>query len=174
MVTVHEATDEPTGAFAGEDTSGAQARGYKAERVTADGKPAGKARPAYGAARDASVGTLISNLLSDTSRLVRDEVRLAKAEVSDKASQAVDGGKNVAIGGALLLLGAIYLILGLVYLLALVLPAWAAAFIVGGVIAIIGAILLKKGTSELKAKNLAPTRTRDNVQRDVRTVKESV
>ena len=122
---------------------------------------------------DPTVGSLIASLLSDTNRLVRDEVRLAKAEVGEKVNQARSGAVSIALGVGTLLLGAIFLIQSLVYLLDLVLPLWAAALIVGGVIALIGFVMLKKGTSELKARNLAPTRTQANIKRDAQTFKEA-
>lgn len=136
------------------------ADGYRAERVSTNG-----AEP--------SVGTLIGSLLTDTNRLVKDEIRLAKAEVSNKVDQARGGVVSLILGGALLLLGLIYLIQSAIYALSLVMAGWLAALIVGGVIALAGFLFLKKGQSDLKAKNLAPTRTQENLQRDAQTYKEA-
>ena len=159
--------------------------GYRAERVTTSPPPGGEyreglgreglgARAGYGA-QDGSIGTLIANLLSDTSRLMRDEVRLAKAEVGEKVDQARSGAVHVALGAGTLLLAAIYLIQSAIYILVeLGVPAWLSALLVGGVIAVIGYVLLKKGISELKARNLAPTRTQANLSRDAHMVKETV
>ena len=58
------------------------------------------------------------------------------------------------------------------FVLLFVIPA--AALIVGGVMAAIGYIMLKKGMDELKAKNLAPQKTQKNLSRDAHMVKESV
>jgi hypothetical protein len=173
-----EATDKPTGPYAGRGTgngSGAEHRDYQAKSVhtaTAGGPRAGTA------AHDTtgsgpSIGALISSLLSDTTRLLRDEVRLAKAELGSKVSQARHGAVNTIIGGGILLLGVIFIMLAAVYALALVLPPWAASLIVGGIVAAIGVIMLKKGTDELKAKNLAPHRTQENVQRDAAMIRET-
>ena len=164
--------------------------GYNAERVTtapaggaATDEPIGAAarrdRSAYDRAgygpQDASIGTLIGNLLSDTSHLLRDEVRLAKAEVGDKVNQARSGAVKLGLGVGTLLLGAIFLIQAAIYILVeLGVAAWLAALIVGGIIAAIGYFQLKKGISDLKAKNLAPTRTQANLSRDAHMVKETV
>ena len=164
------ATDEPTGPYAGATGTNGNGAGYRAERVSASGPH----RTAFGGGSDASIGTLLGNLLSDTNRLVKDEIRLAKAEVGQKANQAKSGAVSLAIGGALLLLGAIYLIQAIIYALALVMPGWLAALIVGGLIAIVGLVMLKKGQSQLKAQNLAPSRTQENLSRDAHMVKESV
>ena len=139
---------------------------YSAEQVRVAGGP--------GYVADPSVGTLISSLLSDTSRLVRDEVRLAKAEAGEKAGQAVHGVRDIAVGGGIAFLGVIFLLLAAVYGLSEVMHPAFASLIVGAVVAIIGYVLLKKGTSDLKAKNLAPTRTQANISRDAHMVKESV
>ena len=163
--------------------------GYSAERVTTSPPPGAAptdeplgarasydraGRAGYGRA-DASIGTLIGDLLSDTSRLMRDEVRLAKAEVGDKVSQARSGAIMLALGVGTILLGAIYLIQSAIYILVeLRVPAWLSALIVGGVIALIGYFLMRKGLSDLKAKNLAPTRTQANLSRDAHMVKETV
>ena len=162
--TTQDWTDAPHAARPEGARAGA-GRTYGAGRVRAAG--------AYDGG-DASIGALISSLLSDTSRLVRDEVRLAKAEVGEKVDQARGGAVMLGLGVGTLLLGAIYLIQSLIYLLAEVMVPWLAALIVGGVIAGIGYVLLKKGLSDLKAKNLAPTRTQENLSRDAHMVKESV
>jgi hypothetical protein len=51
---------------------------------------------------------------------------------------------------------------------------WLAALIVGVVVAIIGAIMLQKGRSNLRPTNLAPQRTAASLRRDKEFVKEHV
>ena len=165
--------------------SSTNTNGYSAERVTTSAAPhvsddpqfradASGYRQGY-AQSDLSIGTLLSSLLSDTTALFRNEVRLAKAEVGEKVNQARSGAIMAALGVGTLLLGAIYLIQSAIYILVeLGVPAWLSALIVGGLIAVIGYVLLKKGISDLKAKNLAPTRTQANLSRDAHMVKETV
>ena len=52
-------------------------------------------------------------------------------------------------------------------------PGWA-SLIVGVVVAIIAYVLIHKGTSDLKASNLAPDRTMGSLKRDAQVVKEQV
>lgn len=160
------ATDEPAGPYA---STAANGDAYEAERVGTS--RAYGTRSAFGG--DASIGTLIGDLLRDTNRLVKDEIRLAKAEVSSKVDQAKGGATSIAVGGALALLGLIFVCLSIVYALSLALPGWAAALIVGGVILVIGLVMVKSGQSKLNAHNLAPTRTQENLQRDAQTYKEA-
>ena len=174
--TQRPATDEPTGPYAGAANGNGAANGasYRAERVSTSGAHGTRTRTAYAGGQDASIGTLIGSLLSDTNRLVKDEIALAKAEAGQKIDQAKSGAIGIAAGGALLLLGAIYLIQALIYLLAEIMPGWASALIVGGLIAIVGLVLLKSGQKKLHAQNLAPSRTQENLSRDAQMVKESV
>ena len=172
------ATDEPTGPYAstagttgGASTNGA---GYRAERVSASGAHGTGTRTQFAGGQDASIGTLIGNLLSDTNRLVRDEIRLAKAEAGQKVSEAKSGVVSLVIGGALALLGLIYLLLAAVYALSLIMYGWLAALIVGGLAVIAGLIFLKSGQKKLQAQNLKPTHTQENLRRDAQTFKESV
>ncbi|WP_051881955.1 phage holin family protein [Parvularcula oceani] len=183
MATEHrDATDRPTGAYkgTGEARSGNDEHGthretaYKAESVRTNAAPGEGRTRAYASTTDRSVGALISELLSDTSRMVRDEVRLAKAEVGSKVDQARHGVVNTAVGAGILLISLIFLLLAVVYALSTFMPPWLAALIVGGVMAAIGYIMLKKGMDELKAKNLAPQKTQKNLSRDAHMVKESV
>ena len=171
--TQRPATDEPTGAYAGA-ANGTAGAGYRAERVSASGAPGAGTRRAHTGGQDQSIGSLIGSLLTDTNRLIKDEIALAKAEAGQKVSQAKSGAISLAIGGALLLLGAIYLIQAIIYALALVMPGWLAALIVGGVIAIIGFVMLKSGQKKLEADKLKPTHTQENLRRDAQTFKESV
>ena len=117
---------------------------------------------------------LFTEALSHVSSLVRKEVDLARAEVSENAKRAA-----VAIG---LLVGAVVVALVALNVLAAALVAaitemgleagWA-ALIVGGILGIIAFVMVAKGTNDLKASSLAPTRTVENVKRDARAVKES-
>ena len=51
---------------------------------------------------------------------------------------------------------------------------WLAALIVGGVVAVIGFLLVRKGQNDLSATRLAPERTAASIRKDVNMVKEQV
>ncbi|MFZ3585336.1 phage holin family protein [Loktanella sp. DJP18] len=124
--------------------------------------------------RDKSTGGLLSDALSHISSLVRNEVDLARAEVSENATKAA-----VAIG---MLVGAVVVALAALNVLTAALVAaltnagldagWA-ALIVGVVLAAIAFFMMTKGTNDLKATSLAPTRTAKNVKRDAEAIKET-
>jgi hypothetical protein len=78
--------------------------------------------------------------------------------------------------GAICLLAALIVLLEAVVvgITRLGLDAGWAALIVGVVVAIIGAILVRRGTTNLSVSNLAPERTVDQVQQDIKVGREQV
>lgn len=125
---------------------------------------------------DKSLSALLSELTNETVDLVRQEVALARAEVSQKISSAQTGITSVAIGAAVLMAGLFILLLAVVNGLAMMLPPemapWLAPLIVGAVVALIGYIMLKGGSSKLQADKLVPHRTMDSFKRDKDLIQE--
>jgi drug/metabolite transporter (DMT)-like permease len=80
------------------------------------------------------------------------------------------------IAGALLAFAALIVLLdALVFgLVEVGVERWLAALIVGGVVAAVGYLLVRKGQSDLSATRLAPERTVANVRKDINLVKEQV
>lgn len=117
---------------------------------------------------------LLSEALNHITSLVRKEVDLARAEISQNVTRA-----GVAVG---LLVAAIVAALTALNVLAAALVAglnelglgagWS-ALIVGAGFAIVAAILVIKGVNDLKAVSIAPTRTAENVKKDVDAVANS-
>lgn len=120
-----------------------------------------------------SVFDLFGDLVDQTSTLFRKEVQLAKAEVSEKVGQVGSAVSSVAIGAVFMVAALVILLEAAVYWLDyLDVPPRFGALIVGVIVAIIGAVLLKKGTNAVSAANLAPNRTTEQLQRDAAVVKE--
>ena len=121
-----------------------------------------------------STAGLLSEAMTHVSGLVRKEIDLARAELNENMNKAMVA-VGMIVGAVVLLLTALnVLAAALVDALATWMDAGWAALIVGVLFAVIAAIMLKKGTNDLKASSLAPTRTTRNVQRDAHAVKESV
>ena len=122
-----------------------------------------------------SVGELVRDLANDVTNLVRQELNLARTEAQDKLHQTI-AAVVAMIAGALLAFAALIVLLdALVYgLTEAGLERWLAALMVGGVVAIIGFILVRKGQNDLSATRLTPDRTTANVRKDINLVKEQV
>jgi hypothetical protein len=119
-----------------------------------------------------SLGELFGDLSRETSTLVRQEVTLAKAELTQTATQV---GKDVgflAVGGAIAYAGLLALVAAVVLgLVALGLPAWLSALIVGVVVAGGGYALVRRGLSALKGVDMAPRQTMETLKEDVTALK---
>jgi hypothetical protein len=123
---------------------------------------------------DRSLGDLFSELSRETSTLIRQEVALAKSEMTDKATTV---GKNVgflAVGGAVAYAGFLVLLGALVIILALFLPWWLSALIVGFVVAAVGYALVQKGLSTLKQVDMAPRETIESLKEDKEWAKRQI
>ncbi len=133
---------------------------------------------AYEDKTERSLPTLLSDLSRETIELVRQEIALGRAEISEKISTAERGLVSIAIGAAILLAGVFILLQAIVNGVAMVLPPelapWLAPLIVGIVIAVIGYIMVKSGSSRLQPDNLMPQRTMDSLRRDKAVAQEKV
>ena len=157
-------TPSATGLAMTSDTDG---RNVPATRPTA-------ATPATPPPPDDSIAALISQVTEESSRLVRTELKLAQVEMTAKAKTAGVGIGAFGVAGVLALFGIGCLIVTAIFALALVLPTWAAALIVGVlVLAVAGvaALIGKKKVGE--ATPPMPTSAVENVKADVAEIKES-
>lgn len=128
---------------------------------------------------DRSLGTLFSKLTQETTTLVQQEIALARAEISEKMSQISSALATLIIGGFILFAGLLKLLDAAIFGIAGLFETgdrglWIAALIVGGIVAIIGAIMLQKGRSDLQPRHLAPQRTAESLQHDKEFIKERV
>ena len=120
-------------------------------------------------------GTLVGDALTHLTNLVRGEMDLLRAEVDHNVKRAGAAVGMIVAGLVIILVALNVLAAALVAALEeLGLEAGWSALIVGVVLAVIAAILVRKGTGDLKLTSLAPTRTAKNVQRDSEAVKKAV
>jgi uncharacterized membrane protein len=110
---------------------------------------------------------IVQDLVENVQEILRSEVRLAKAEITQEAKKAARGAA-ISAGGAILAIFALGLLLWTaVYALALALPGWAAALIVGVLVGIAAGVMLAAGRARLKQVHPKPETT-------IRSVKENV
>jgi len=122
-----------------------------------------------------STAELVKTASEQISKLVRDELRLAQAELTRKGKHAGLGAGLFGAGGLVALYGVAALLAAVVLLLALVMPAWLAAALVGIVLLIIAGILAMIGRKQVqRATPVVPEDTVRSVKADVATVTEAV
>ena len=116
---------------------------------------------------DRSLGELFSDLARDASTLVNQEIAIAKTELSQKAAEVGKDAGFLAAGGLVAYTGILALVAALIIGLGQAgLPWWLSAFIVGVVIAGIGAFLIWKGLNNLKRERLVPEQTVQSLKED--------
>lgn len=121
-----------------------------------------------------SFGGLVSQLTFETTSLFRKEIELAKSEIRQKLSQAGSGLVAIGIGGVILFCGIQALVAAAILGLALYVDWWVSALIVGVVVAVIGAIVLKSGIAKLKTENLMPRRTIGTLRENTNWAREQL
>jgi hypothetical protein len=132
-----------------------------------------------------SVPQLLSDLARELTTLFKKEGQLIRAELSEKTSQLTVGLGEMAAGAICLLVSLNVLAAALVVAISRIGAEQAdpaiqdtgigmgwASLIVGVILAVIGALLVKRGTSNMT--NLTPERTVNQVSQDANLVKEQV
>jgi hypothetical protein len=119
-----------------------------------------------------SLATLLADVAGETVELVRQELALFRAELQQKLSRAGIGAALVGAGALIAYSGWLFLLLAVVFALALFVPAWAAALIVGVLVLGVGGALALVGRSRMRADALAPERTMRSLREDAAWLKE--
>jgi len=127
-----------------------------------------------GAVQDRSLPQLLRDLSNDSMTLIRKEAQLFRAETEQKIATAQRQGIVLGAGGLIAYLGLLSLTAALVLALALVMPAWLAALLVGLVMIAAGVTAMVIGKNRLKSEELAPKESIRSVKNDVRMVREAV
>ena len=122
---------------------------------------------------DPSIGELVSQLSSQTSRLVRDEMKLAQNEFREAAKHAGLGAGLLSVAGVLAVLGLATFVASAVAALSLVLPVWAAALIIGIVLFVAAGVAGLISKKEVEQTSPVPQQTLANVKQDIDEVKEA-
>ncbi len=123
---------------------------------------------------DTRVFTLVRRLADEITTLFTKELALLKVETTEAIRETRTGITSMAAGGAVLYAGFLFL-LGAAFLgLSLVVDSWLAALIVGGVVAIIGAIMLSSGKKKLEASSFKPEHTQAALQKDREMIKRNI
>jgi high-affinity Fe2+/Pb2+ permease len=103
---------------------------------------------------DRPISEILEDIVRNVQEIVRFELRLAKVELRRDTQKLLSSTTWMVIGAVCGLLGAAVLVTAIVAALALVVPVWESALLVGIGLAIIAAVLFKVGSrrfSELQA-----------------------
>jgi len=120
------------------------------------------------------VGELLKGAVHDLETLATQHMKLFKAEIKEETRKIAEGGISLAIGGAILLIGGV--MLGITLALALLaifpqLPWWAAFGIITLLFCGAGALALVLGQQRIAAATPIAEKTQEEIQEDVKWLK---
>jgi Putative Actinobacterial Holin-X, holin superfamily III len=118
--------------------------------------------------REAPPSELLRSLLADIRLMLEFEAELAKLEVKDKGSRLGIAGGILSGAAVVALLALGTLIAAAVAGLAIVLPLWAAALIVGTLLVLVAVAMFLVGRARMRVVgSLVPTATIETAREDV-------
>lgn len=110
---------------------------------------------------------VVANLLE----IARCELRLARTEFKEEAAKAARPALTFAAGLASGLYGLAFLLAASFFALATVMAAWMAALLVGGILALLAAVLLSLGARKLRRISFVPRKTIQSLEENVQWAK---
>jgi hypothetical protein len=124
--------------------------------------------------KDAALPHVVSGVVADLADLFQKEMRLARAELSAKITTKLQAGVWMSVAGVLGFIAALLVVQAAVFGIASygIALHWS-SLIVASVVAAIAAMSFFKGRSDAK-EELAPTRTINQIKRDIATAKEQL
>jgi len=125
-------------------------------------------------AEDRSFSDVMQNILRNVQEIVRSEVHLAKAEIQEEAGKAKSAGVLLGGGSVTAVFAAFFLLFTIYQALALVIPNWAAALIVGAILAVVATLMLAAGVQRFKRIRPAPERTVESIKENVEWARQQV
>ena len=122
--------------------------------------------------RERPIGEVAKSLTSDLSLLLRQEIELAKAEMAEKGRTAAPGLGMFGGAGIVGLCAAGALTAFLILVLSTFLPDWAAALVVGAVLATAAYVLVQQGRKRVAGAGApVPEQTIETMKEDVEWAK---
>ncbi|MER5783154.1 phage holin family protein [Streptomyces mobaraensis] len=119
------------------------------------------------------VSALVSRASDQLAELVRAEMRLARAEMLEKGRSFGRGGGLLGGAGLVAYVAFMALAAAAVAALSLVLPVWAAALVVAGVLAVCAGMLAVAGRRRIRAAAPpVPGQAMEGVRKDTAMIKE--
>jgi uncharacterized membrane protein YqjE len=123
---------------------------------------------------DRSILTVLADIVADVQQIIRAEFRLAKVELSEELAKVRRRAMLAAAGIVLVILSLGVLALSAVWAVALVLPPWAAALVVGAALALIGGIIAMVGIKRMTDVHLPPEKTVETIKENIQWAKTRV
>lgn len=117
---------------------------------------------------------MLDHLYADMAHLYERQSLLIRQEVREKIDEAKGAVVTMAIGGSILFVGLFAAVATAIIVLDLVMPLWAAALIVSGLLLCVGAVMFVGAKKKLAGGHLVPHHSLDTMGEIKNTLKERV
>jgi len=136
------------------------------------GQPLVAYPPSSSEADGLSTAQLVSRVADELSRLAPDEFKLARMQLERNGKRAGRGAGTIGGAGLMAAYGGACLVATAIVALAIVMPAWAAAVVVGVVLLVVAGIAGRVGSKTLRAAVpvSVPKETMEKLRADVQTM----
>lgn len=123
---------------------------------------------------DRSISHVLQDIVENLKDIVYYQLRLAKTEIATEVIKAKIAGLLLAIGTVSGLFAVLFSLWAVVFALSRVLPDWAAALIVAGIMGLVAVMFFRAGRSRLRAIRAVPKRTVETVKEDLQWAKQQI
>lgn len=120
------------------------------------------------------IPSLIGRLAGELSNLAKDEVAIAKIELRQSAKEAAADSAAMVAGASLIYAGLLFLLVAATAGLAMLMPLWLAAALVGTITIIVGALATKMGAKRLKTEVPGMPATKKTLKTNGHLLKEQL
>ena len=124
------------------------------------------------AAVDRSLSDLLQDIIRNVQEIVRSEVRLAKTEIREEAAKTRASLVLLGAGALTGFFAILFLLLMIASALALVMPNWAAALVVGAALAVAAGVMLTGGVKSFQRIHPTPERTVETIKENIEWAKQ--
>ena len=111
------------------------------------------------ASGDRSLSDVLQDIVGNVQEMVRSEISLAKTEIRAEAVKARSSGLLLGGGAITGAFAMLFLLLTILSALAMVMPVWSAALIVGVLLAGVASAMLAAGIKRFREIRSVPERT---------------
>lgn len=113
------------------------------------------------------ISEVFQDIVRNIQEIIRSEVRLAKAELGEETVKAKAAAPSLGVGALSGFFAGFFLLLAAVSGLTRVMPDWAAALVVGVVLAFVSGIALNVGFRLLRQVHAVPDRTIESMKENI-------
>ena len=121
---------------------------------------------------DRSFSDVFQDIIRNAQEMVRSEVRLAKTEIREEVVKAKSSLGLLGAGAVTAIFAILFLLLMIFFALVLVMPAWAAALILGASLAVVASVMLTMGVTRFKQIHATPERTVETIKENIEWAKQ--